>query len=109
MKNRYPALVIISFFICILDQLTKFLIIGNLRFLQVINIVPSFNIVYYRNIGSAFGMFKNLGNIFFIIISSVAIIVIMAVIYREKESGYGFPLILGGAAGNLVDRLTHGY
>ncbi len=109
MKNRYAVLLIISFFIFILDQVTKILIIGNLRFLQVINIVPSFNVVYYRNTGSAFGMFKDLGNIFFIVISFAAIVVILAVMYREKEEGYGFSLILGGAAGNLMDRLTHGY
>ena len=109
MKNRYPAFIIISFFVFILDQATKFLIIRNLSFLQVIKIVPFFNIVYYRNIGSAFGMFKDLGNIFFIIISCAAIAVILAVLYREKETNFGYPLIIGGAAGNLMDRLIHGY
>ncbi|TAN43120.1 MAG: signal peptidase II [Nitrospirae bacterium] len=109
MKSRYLLPLMISFTVFALDQLTKLLILRTLHFLDVVTVLPVFNIVYYRNIGSAFGMFRELGNLFFITVSSVAIICILILIYKDRENSYGLALILGGAAGNLLDRLLHGY
>ena len=57
-----------------------------------------------RNQGAAFGMFRSLGNNFFIIISVAAIIFMLWVIVTAKEDHRVFSLLAGGAIGNLIDR-----
>ncbi|MBI5101909.1 MAG: signal peptidase II [Nitrospirae bacterium] len=109
MKNRAGVLLSISLAVFVSDQLTKFLTIQNLAYQQIVKITSFFNIVYYRNTGSAFGMFKDLGNLFFMAMSVAAIIVVVVLMLRDMENGLGFALILGGAAGNLCDRIVHGY
>jgi len=109
MKDRYFAYFFVGLAVFLIDQATKYLIIYNLSLYQVIKILPFFNIVYYRNIGSAFGMFKSLGNVFFIVVSAAAIIAVCVMIVKDGQNRLGFSLILGGAAGNLADRVIHGY
>jgi signal peptidase II len=71
--------------------------------------LPFFNIVYVENIGSAFGMFKSLGNVFFIIVAALAMVFVSILIIKDKDNRLSFSLILGGAAGNLTDRIIRGY
>lgn len=93
----------------VLDQITKHLIKTNVTPFDVIRVLPFFNIVYAENVGSAFGMFKSLGNAFFVSIASLAAVVITVMIWRDKENRLELSLILGGAAGNLADRIIYGY
>ncbi len=109
MKSRTAVYFLLAFFIFMLDQGTKHLIMKNLSLYQVIKAMPCFNVVYYRNIGSAFGMFKGLGNPFFIFISAAAIVAVSVMLIKDQDNRLGFSLILGGAAGNLTDRIAHGY
>jgi signal peptidase II len=71
-------------------------------------IFPFLHIVHVRNTGAAFGMFRSLGSAFFIILSAVAIIFIVHLLAKRTYSSLGLSLILGGAAGNLIDRLLYG-
>lgn len=91
------------------DQLTKRLVQGNMDLLEVRVLNSFFNLVYYRNIGSAFGMFRSLGNTFFVIVSGIAIVVVGVLLLKDRENRLGLSFILGGAAGNLTDRVAHGY
>ena len=100
---------LLSVLIVAVDQATKVLIQGRLYLLEVRQITSFFNIVYYRNIGSAFGMFKSLGNVFFITVSVLAVAVVCVLLFRDRDNRWGFSFILGGAIGNLVDRVVHGY
>ena len=109
MKSRTAAFFVLAFVVFALDQGTKYLIMKNLNLYQVINALPFFNVVYYRNIGSAFGMFKGLGNPFFIFMSAAAIVAVSVMIIKDGDNRLAFSLILGGAAGNLADRVAHGY
>ena len=109
MKYRYAVFFVLSLAVFIIDQVTKYLIISHLSLFQVIPVLPFFNIVYVDNTGSAFGMFKGLGNPFFIGIAGAAIIAVAVMIIKERENRLGLSLILGGAAGNLTDRLIHRY
>lgn len=109
MKNKTSAYFILALVIFLLDQGTKYIVMKNLNLYQVMSVLPFFNVVYYRNIGSAFGMFKGLGNPFFILISAAAIVAITVMIIKDSGSRTGLSLILGGAAGNLTDRIMHGY
>ncbi len=109
MKTRTYVYFLLALVIFALDQVTKHIITHNLSLYQVIRVLPSFNLVYYKNIGSAFGMFKSLGNPFFILVSSAAIVAVSVLIVKERDNRLGLSLILGGASGNLADRIIHGY
>ena len=77
---------------------------------ESINILPFLRIVYVENKGAAFGLFASLGNKFFIVISliTIAVIIIYALKFAKGLEIYSFSLILGGASGNLIDRLMIG-
>lgn len=100
---------VISFVIYLIDQVTKYLVKKFVNPFDVINVTPFLNIVYLENIGSAFGMFKSLGNIFFISVSVVAIGFISFLIFKDKENRLPYSLLLAGALGNMTDRLIYGY
>lgn len=108
MHKRAPFFFYLSFVIFALDQATKLAVVSRLAVFDVIRVLPFFNLVYYRNTGSAFGMFRNLGNVFFIAISGLAVIGVSMMIVKDRENRLGFSLILGGAAGNLADRVVRG-
>lgn len=109
MHMRQVPYLLLALFICAADQMTKLVIQGSLHLLEVRPVTAFFNIVYYRNIGSAFGMFKYLGNTFFIVVSCMAIIVVVLLMLRDEGNRLGLAFILGGAAGNLTDRIVHNY
>lgn len=100
---------IIAFIIFLLDQITKYAVKINVHPLDIIEVLPFFNIVYVENIGSAFGMFKSLGNIFFVVVALAAVIIVSFLIVKDYKNRLAFSMILGGAAGNLMDRLIYGY
>ena len=105
--SQYAFLIALVIFI--LDQTTKYLIKSYVSPYEIIRVLPFFNIVYVENIGSAFGMFKSLGNVFFIIVAALAMVFVSILIIKDKDNRLSFSLILGGAAGNLTDRIIRGY
>lgn len=104
---RYAFLIALLVFV--LDQITKYVIKANISPYRIIEVLPFFNIVYVENIGSAFGMFKSLGNFFFIVIAALAMVFVTVLMIKDKDNRLAFSLILGGAAGNFIDRVIHGY
>jgi len=109
MKTENTFYFLLSAVVLALDQATKYLVKGHIALYEVIRVFPCFNLVYVRNVGSAFGLFRSLGNTFFVVIALVAMIVIAVMMIKEPENRPVFSLILGGAAGNLADRLMQGY
>ena len=107
MKRIIYVLLIVATVIA-LDQITKYMIITSFNAYDSIEIFPFLNIVSVRNTGAAFGMFRGLGSSFFIVISIAAIIFIGTLIMRNVYNVIGLSLILGGAVGNLIDRLIYG-
>lgn len=106
MKRIIYVLLIVATVIA-LDQITKYMIVTSFNN-DSIEIFPFLNIVNVRNTGAAFGMFRSLGSGFFIIISLAAIIFVVNLIMRNAYNFIGLSLILGGAVGNLIDRLFYG-
>jgi len=100
---------IISGAVVILDQFTKYLIIKNVEPYNVVHVLPFFRIVNVTNKGAAFGMFHSLGNPFFIVVSFVAIGIVTFLLLKSKEHPLGLSFILGGAIGNLIDRVRLGH
>lgn len=96
-----------------LDQLTKALVLRNIAMDELIPVVPGFfNLVQVHNTGAAFGMLRD-SNLFFIVIASIAMVVISVLIARksftDSISRVAAALLLSGVAGNLTDRFLHGY
>ena len=105
-KKLFPFLVFSS--VVLLDYITKKLIEIYVKPYEVINVFPFLRIVNIKNTGAAFGLFANLGNNIFIIISLIAIILIILYLLRtdDKIETLSLSMILGGAIGNLIDRVT---
>lgn len=99
---------LISSLVIIADQITKHLVRVYIKSYEVVNILPFLRIVHIRNEGAAFGLFKGFGNITFIIISIIAVIVVIYLLFRDKRDRINLSLILGGATGNLIDRIIYG-
>jgi signal peptidase II len=104
-KPAYILFIVLS--VIALDRITKSLIIGYLPLFDSIEIFPFLHIVNIRNTGAAFGMFKSLGSSFFIGISVIAIIFVINLLIRNIYDRFGLSLILGGAIGNLTDRILY--
>jgi len=107
MKRAIRAL-LIAFIVIALDQATKYLIVTSLASYDAIEIFPFLHIVSVRNTGAAFGMFRHLGSNFFIIISAAAVVFLVYLIVKNAYNLFGLSLVLGGAVGNLIDRLYYG-
>jgi signal peptidase II len=112
----YLSLFLIASLIVLLDQLTKYIIRSNLDLGEIYRpdlwITQFARIVHWQNTGAAFGMFQSLGNVFMIL----SIIVSAAIIYyfpqvprHDKLIRLSMAMLLGGAVGNLIDRLYQGY
>jgi signal peptidase II len=100
-----PAIILT---IIVLDQITKYLVAGNLSPHDSIKIFPFLEIVNVRNTGAAFGSFKNFGSTFFIAVSVAAIIFVINLLVKRIYNTLGLSLVLGGAVGNLIDRILYG-
>ncbi len=107
MKKRLFVPLMVSI-IVIIDQATKYVVSKYMSPYDSIEIFPFLHIINIRNTGAAFGMFRDFSSTFFIIISLVAIIFVISLILRNVYSLTGLSLILGGAIGNLIDRLING-
>jgi signal peptidase II len=102
--------------IVFLDQLTKFLAAGYLLPHEPVTLLPFLNLTLVHNTGAAFGFLSSASgwqNVFFIIVAVTAAAAIVVLLYRltpkDRWLGVALALILGGAIGNLIDRLTYGY
>ena len=91
-----------------IDQITKYLIVTSLSPFDSIEVFPFLHIVSVRNTGAAFGSFRNIGSSFFIIASVAAIGFITTLLMKRTYNTIGLSLILGGAIGNLIDRILLG-
>ncbi len=107
-----PALLVV-----LLDQATKYLVqLSVPRYGSIPVIEGFFNITHVRNPGAAFGFLAQAGpawRFFFLIAVTLAVMVaIIIFLERSRDAGKTFfaslALILGGAAGNLIDRVIHG-
>jgi signal peptidase II len=114
--HAYGFLIGIASIIVVFDQLTKELVRRNLVFQESWVpwewLAPYARIVHWRNTGAAFGMFQD-GNLVFTILAFVVSGLILYYFPRlpreELVLRLALALQLGGAVGNLIDRLTLGY
>lgn len=108
--NKGALITFISAIVVFLDYLTKKIIISKVMLYESISVSPFLNIVHVQNKGAAFSILSNLGNHYFIGISVIAIIAIVVYLSRLSKGLelVALSLILGGAVGNLIDRIQIG-
>lgn len=101
-------LFMVFFAVLICDHISKYLIIRNLYFGEEIELCPFFNLVYFKNTGVTFGLLKFIPPVV-LVIAAIAIIGYF-VWWTKNNRAFQFPMaaILGGACGNLIDRIFRG-
>ena len=114
---RNLALASVTGGVILFDQLTKLQIMQTMRLHESISIIPNlFSLTYIRNPGAAFGLLANSSNAFrmafFGLTSIFALGLLGTILVRMPERDWVGRLsvsgILGGAIGNLIDRLRYG-
>ncbi len=107
---------LLAFALLLGDWLSKILFQGWLETGGPIDVVPGFRLLLVHNHGAAFGFLASAGGWqrgFFILVAAGVIIYLAWRLWmarpEEKMTNIGFAMILGGAAGNLIDRVRHGY
>jgi signal peptidase II len=115
--KKYLFVLSIAAVVVLLDQATKWYIRHTVSLYESIAVIDSlFHITYVRNSGGAFGLFAGSSQAlrlpFFLLVSAIAVVVLLFFV-RRVEPGHRWLLfalgaILGGALGNLVDRMASG-
>jgi signal peptidase II len=105
---------VIAVVLVLLDQFTKYLAVQSIGPDEVIALLPSLSLVLTYNTGAAFSFLaegSGWQRWFFVLIALGASVLIVWMLYRHRSETFlciGLTLILGGAIGNLIDRLTTG-
>jgi len=106
----------LSLFAILLDQGTKLAIDGSMKLYQSIPVLPFFKLTYVHNTGAAFSFLSEAGGWqrwFFaglaLAISCVIAVWLARLKPHETLLAVALALVLGGAIGNLIDRLAYGY
>jgi len=111
-KRSFPLLLSVAGAVLVLDQLTKRWAVENLAHHTPVEVLgPLLRFTYTRNSGVAFGLGAGLPFPYYLF-SIVAVVAILYLFLRRTEHTFprqlSLALILGGAIGNLVDRLASG-
>jgi len=100
----------------ILEQITKWIVLGplDLRNVFQVRLLPIFNLTYTENHGISLGMFQAQSDAMRWVIVAVTAAIAVGVgvwITREEKRGdqIALGMVLGGALGNILDRVRHGY
>lgn len=117
MNYRYKLVSILALVILVADQAVKIWAQRNLADAAAHVVIPGFfNLVYVLNRGAAFGFLNNADTTwqtyFFIAVSVLAVFLIFHLLRtvdrEDKPLFWGLGFILGGALGNLIDRIRQG-
>ena len=107
----------VSFAVIIIDQASKWLVMANLYEFERVILIPLLDLVRYHNTGAAFSLFADGDGWQTWFFTTVAILVSIGILWYQwvlpregcRTLAAGLALILGGALGNVIDRLLHGH
>ena len=105
----------LALIICMADQFTKTLILGYYKLGDSTQVLSFFNVVRVHNTGAAFSFLANAGGWQRWFFTSIGIVATISIVWMlrshagQKLFAFALACILGGAVGNVVDRLLHGY
>jgi signal peptidase II len=101
--------------ILVADQATKMLILGSYRLGDATPITPFFNIVRAHNTGAAFSFLAQAGGWQRWLFTGFGLVAALFILWQlrahpgQKLFSFALASILGGAVGNVIDRMMHGY
>ncbi|MEM8817228.1 MAG: signal peptidase II [Pseudomonadota bacterium] len=116
-KHRYALWMVLAVLIVCADQLSKWAIVQYIPYLGSVELNSFMNLTHQRNFGAAWSLLADAGGWqrWFFVVLAVGVSVLISVwLWRIRDGRYlvlatGLSLVLGGAVGNLVDRLRLGY
>ena len=107
---------VLSLLLFAVDYITKAVVVANMKLYESIEILPIFNFTYMHNYGAAFSFLSDAGGWQRWFFSSIAVVISLLLTYWLKKLPAknwvicgAYSMVIGGAIGNLVDRLVHGY
>ena len=102
--------------VCALDQGTKWVATAQLAYAVPLKVGPGFNLTLLHNTGAAFSLLHHAGGWQRWLFTSIALVIAGVVVVwlgrlerRQRWAASALVLILGGAIGNLIDRVRLGY
>jgi len=115
--TRFFAWMAVAALVVVADQVTKWAIVEWVALYEKIPLNSFINLTHQRNPGAAFSFLADAGGWqrwFFIVLAAIVSVVIAVWLWRIRNQGQailaaGLALVLGGAVGNLIDRIMLGY
>jgi signal peptidase II len=96
-----------------IDQCVKRIVENGMALHEQIDLLPFLALYHARNTGIAFSLLAGFGDVGLILVALVVIAVVLALAWRTTGvqilARAGFALVVGGAIGNLIDRVAYGY
>jgi|TARA_Y100000389_G_scaffold81010_1_gene77615 signal peptidase II len=104
----------LSFFVVLIDQVSKIIVHSKMNLYDSFNVIPYIlDFTYIRNEGIAFGINFPGGKIFFIVFPILITMYLISLLknddFKDRASQIALFLIIGGAIGNILDRIFRGY
>jgi signal peptidase II len=106
----------LSALVIVLDQASKRLVDATMRLYETIDLLPVFQLTYVRNTGASFSLLAGAGGWQRWLFAGIALGASAAMLYWLKQlpkdrhwEAAAWALVLGGALGNLIDRIAYGY
>jgi signal peptidase II len=113
-RKNYRLFILPALLIIFLDQLSKFLVVRNIARFESIPVMDGFfSLVHIRNRGMAFGLMNRPDadfSFYFLVVATLGAVVLLVFWFSRLQNEdrliiLGLSFILGGAVGNLIDRL----
>ncbi|QSX30866.1 signal peptidase II [Shewanella cyperi] len=102
--------------VLLLDQASKLWVMANFEYRETLNLLPFFNLTYARNTGAAFSFLAEAGGwqrwLFALVALGFSLLLTLWLRRQPASmwrSNLAYTLVIGGAIGNLIDRLQHGF
>lgn len=94
-----------------LDRVTKLIVMSKMQLGESVKVIGNlFNFTYLENRGAAWSMFQN-GRYFFIVLTIIVTAAMIYILYKKADNKllkFSLSLVIGGAVGNLIDRIYKG-
>lgn len=116
-SGRFIMWMVVALVVIVADQVTKWAIVEWVPLYDRVPINSFINLTHQKNTGAAFSFLANAGGWqrwFFVVLATGVSVVIAVWIWRIRKQGQvvlsgGLALVLGGAVGNLIDRVRFGH
>lgn len=114
-QSHFGLGIAVAVLVVVLDQVTKWWVLEHVMqpVPHVVEVTPFFNLVLAWNQGVSFGMFSNAASVMPYVLSAVALVIVVVLLgwLRTTDrvlAALSIGMIVGGAVGNVIDRLRFG-